>query len=139
MLSDFKFIRIYRDKVEQAVSAYIASAAKQWHVRDRTDLDDYNRRKETISYDFGAIKWLLDKSLRAEEDIDKILATVGVEALTVRYADIVGDMEKVVHDIRKHVGLSADASYTGGGGLVRTTDSRNAEFCQRFSAELRAG
>jgi LPS sulfotransferase NodH len=136
LLSNFKFVRIYRDKVEQAVSAYIASAARQWHVRDQTHLDDYNRRKETIPYDFGSIKWLFDKSKKAEEDIDTILDTVHAEALAIEYPNIIGDIGKVVYDIQKHVGLSDSLEQISGGGVVRTFDSKNAEFCRRFSAEL---
>jgi LPS sulfotransferase NodH len=138
LLADFKFVRLRRNKVEQAVSSFIASEMRQWHVKDRAHLDDYNTRKNNIEYKFGSIKWVYDRSVEAENNIDRVLEASGVDALVVDYSDLVNDMDTVVSRIRDLVGLPPVADKPRGAGMVRTFDAKNAEFCTRFSTDLGA-
>jgi LPS sulfotransferase NodH len=138
LLADFKFVRLRRNKVEQAVSSFIASEMRQWHVKDAAHLEDYNARKNSIAYSFGSIKWIYDRSVEAENSIDRVLEASGAHALEVDYSDLVNDIDSVVSRVQNLIGLPPRAEKPRGAGMVRTFDAKNAEFCARFSTDLGA-
>ena len=110
-LNKSKIIYLYReDKYAQAVSKYIASSTKQWHIRSFESLQQFREKADQVSYNFNLLKEIYENFMAEEEKLKSFIELNFKQILPVKYEDIVnqnsesqGNIEKVIAFIKPDV------------------------------------
>ncbi len=110
-LNKSKIIYLYReDKYAQAVSKYIASSTKQWHIRSFESLQQCREKADQVSYNFNLLKEIYENFMAEEEKLKSFIELNFKQILPVKYEDIVnqnsesqGNIEKVIAFIKPDV------------------------------------
>jgi|GEM_PF-5036568 len=140
-----KLIYLVReDKVEQAVSQYVAAELKFWHLRDGRNVaanqereNDYRERKQSIVYDGEAIGKHYNGMVRAEARLQTFLDQLDEDIYRVSYEGLKSDVRAAMTGILNFLDmpgteLPEDLSTS----IQRGFDSKNAELVAQFKSDL---
>ena len=140
-----KLIYLVReDKVEQAVSQYVASELKFWHLRDGRNVaanqereNEYRERKQSIVYDGEAIGKHYEGMVRAETRLQSMLDQLDEEIYRISYEELKSDPRTVMAGVLSFLdmpGTHVPADLTT--SIQRGFDSKNAELVEQFKRDL---
>ena len=138
-LHDFKIIYLHRnDKYAQAVSRYIASKSKSWHVLSSQEkLEDYHKKAQEIDYNFNAIKKNYENFVEQEEKLQSFIDQCNFkEVLQIEYEEL---KQNPVENLQKitdfcNVNLKQPSINTQSRYKVLSSDV-NTEFIGKFKEE----
>jgi LPS sulfotransferase NodH len=120
-----------RDLLAQAVSLALATQTGRWVAQDRPTA--------APRYDAQQIGRMLDHLVEWESYWRRRFAVTGVTPLELFYEDFAPDPASGANAILERLGLPQLTGATRGSGWLRTqTDAVNAEWRERFAAELAA-
>ena len=135
---------VREDKVEQAVSQYVAAELKFWHLRDGRNSaanqerqNEYRQRKQSIVYDREAIGKHYDGMVRAETRLQALLDQLPYEIYRVSYEALKSDVKETMSGILSFLdmpgGQLPDDLSTS---IQRGFDAKNAELVEQFKRDL---
>lgn len=130
---DVRRVVLGRDAVDIAVSQYVVSLVKMWHVYDEADEAEYSRRAAAASYDFDMLMEIYESHRGLMDYWHERLR--GVPYLDVRYEELVRDAEGTCERILRYVGHSFKAPF-GLDAPLRPGDPLTEELKSRFIRDL---
>ena len=133
-----------QDKVEQAVSQYVARELEFWHLRDGRNVaanqareNEYRARKQSIGYDYEAIAAHYEGMVRAESRLQNMLEMLDLPIHKVTYEDLKADAEGTLAGILDFLKIpDAQLPEDLSTRIKRGFDSKNAELVQLFKQDL---
>lgn len=103
----FKFVRLRRDEVEQALSKYVSKHSGVWHERGEVSAKAQERMAK-VGYDFDELCETYDKARREDRALDAAMAQLAPElVLEQRYDSVVAEPLKALSACAQFLGLPA--------------------------------
>jgi LPS sulfotransferase NodH len=137
----FKFVRLTRDPIDCAISAYFARETGVWHL-STPPAGDTQSRYESVDYDFEVISAWVDYFREEGERLDRLFARLQMEALQLAYAELARDPSGALGALARWVGLSeVNPELIGRPTHKKISDmvTKMTEFSARFRAEIGRG
>lgn len=141
-LSKFKIIYLHRqDKYAQAISRYIASKIKSWHVTASDEsLQEYHEKTKSIEYDFQRIKKIYENFVEAEKRLQLFLDSSGFkDILFIEYENLKQNPKQHLQTIANFCKVEINFNSTKVESRYKVLSSEtNDELISKFKQEYEA-